>query len=66
MIIFTTHALIRMRERKIRKQEARKAIENPDAKRSMSDGVIIFRKNSLEIICQIVKNKIIVITIYWL
>lgn len=66
MIIFTIHALARMRERKIRRQEVKEAIKNPDMKRTMTDGITIFRKEKLEIVSEIIKNKIIVITIYWL
>jgi hypothetical protein len=55
-----------MRERKISRKKAREAIKNPDAKRTRLDGIVIFRKGKLEIVGEIVKNKIIVITIYWL
>ena len=66
LIIFTAHALIRMRERKIDRKEAQKAVKSPDMKKTMADGITIFKKEKLEIVGEIIKNKIIVITIYWL
>lgn len=66
MIIFTKHALIRMRERNIMKRDVIQAIKNPYTRQTESENVKIFRKENLEVIGEIKKNKIIVITLYWL
>lgn len=66
MIIFTKHALTRMRERNVTKRDIIQAIENPNMRQKESANVEIFRKENLEVICEIKKNKIIVITLYWL
>ena len=66
MIIFTKHAIIRIRERKIKKQDVREALKNPDTKRTASNGVTIFQKNKLEVAGEVIKNKIIVVTVYWI
>lgn len=55
-----------MHERKIKERSVREALKNPDAKRTMSDGITISQKNGLEIVSEIIKNKTIVITVYWL
>lgn len=65
-IIFTTHSLTRMRERNVAKQDIIQAIKQPDIQQRESENVEIFRKENLEVVGEIKKNKIIIITLYWL
>ena len=69
MIIFTDHALKRMRGRKVTKTQVAATIKNPEIEIIESGGVKLLRKKfkdkSLEVAIESGKNKIIVITLYW-
>ncbi|MDP3934966.1 MAG: DUF4258 domain-containing protein [Candidatus Giovannonibacteria bacterium] len=70
MIIFTDHALRRMRERKISKAQVSMVLEHPESAESEEGNIKILRKKfenrALEIVIETGKNKIIVVTLYWL
>lgn len=70
MIIFTDHAKRRMRERKISKAQVSIVLEHPESAESEDGNIKILRKKFgnkvLEIVIETSKNKIIVITLYWL
>lgn len=72
MIIFTDHALRRMRERKITKAQVVETVKNPEIEMAEDDDIKLLRKHfgnqSLEVAVEMKggKNKIIVITLYWL
>ncbi|KKT42037.1 hypothetical protein A2W54_03325 [Candidatus Giovannonibacteria bacterium RIFCSPHIGHO2_02_43_13] len=70
MIIFTNHAKKRMRERKILKSQIIAAIENPESAESQENDLKILRRKFgdkiLELVIESGKNKVIVVTLYWL
>ena len=70
MIIFTDHALKRMRERKILRAQVIETVEHPEIEIVEDDDIKLLRKKfgnkSLEVAIESGKNKIIVITLYWL
>ncbi|OGF61924.1 hypothetical protein A2926_00360 [Candidatus Giovannonibacteria bacterium RIFCSPLOWO2_01_FULL_44_40] len=70
MIIFTNHALKRMRERKVSRAQVLETIKNPEIE-IVEDGNIKlarrgFAGKSLEVAIENGGNKTIVITLYWL
>lgn len=68
MIYFTKHALFRMQKRNISKYDVKYSLKFPD-KIIKKDGKHFFRKEiingKIEICCEIIKNNIKVITVYW-
>ncbi len=70
MIIFTDHARRRMRERKIARAQVLETIKNPEIEIVEDDNIKLLRRKfkdkSLEVAVESGKNKIIVITLYWL
>ena len=70
MIIFTDHAQIRMRERKISRAQVIETIKHPEIEMIEDDDIKLVRKKfgnkSLEVAIESGKNKVIVITLYWL
>lgn len=70
-IVFTKHALIRLKERKIKKLQILDVLKNPDSKRIYENNKVEYYKNiskylSLKVITIKDKNSIIVITCYYL
>jgi len=59
-----------MKERGIQKPTVLETVKNPDAVRLEEDDLKLFRKEyskrTLEIVAEIKKNKIIIVTFYWL
>lgn len=70
MIIFTDHALIRMKERGVSRTQVMAAIRNPEEVVEEEDGAKIFRKRfgnaTLAVIAEIKKRKTVLITLYWI
>jgi len=70
MIIFTNHALKRMRERGISRAQVLETIKNPEIEIMEDDNIKLLRRKfkdkSLGIAIESGKNKIIVVTLYWL
>jgi hypothetical protein len=70
MIIFTNHALKRARERKVSRQQVIATIKEPGSVSTEGGGVKLFRRKfsgrTLEVVSEISKNRIIIITLYWL
>ena len=70
MIIYTNHALARIRERKISKAQIVAAIENPEYTKLQENNIKIIRKKFggkiLELVLETGKNKLVVVTLYWL
>ena len=70
MIIFTQHAIIRMKERVISRKDVKIMIQNPDnIYRSFDDRVIFQKKiksKTLEVIIKKDDRKTIILTCYWL
>ena len=70
MLIYTDHALKRMRERKVSKAQIIAAIENPESTELQENSIQIIRKKFsgkiLELVLETGKNKLIVVTLYWL
>jgi hypothetical protein len=70
MIIFTDHALRRMKERKVLKRQVVGLLKSPDSVVIEEDKLKSFQKKFgrkvLEVIAEVNKNKIIIITLYWL
>lgn len=70
MIIFTVHALKRMREREASRRQVTVTVEEPDLVETEENGVRLFRRkfngHTLEVVAETGKNKIIIITVYWL
>ncbi|MEK7541580.1 MAG: DUF4258 domain-containing protein [Patescibacteria group bacterium] len=68
MIIFTDHARIRMAERSISRAQTTKTIKEPDRIIEEDDQIKIFRKSfgdtTLEVVAEIKKLKIVIITVY--
>jgi len=69
-IIFTEHAMIRLRQRNISKEQANLVLKSPDrlnesfAKRRLASKKI--ENKTLEVIFVEEKERIIIITAYWL
>lgn len=70
MIIFTAHALKRMQERKVSRRQVAATVNEPDLAETEENGVRLFRRkfnsHALEVVAETSKNKIIIITVYWL
>ncbi len=70
MIIFTDHALKRMRERKVSRAQVLETIKNPEIEIVEDNNIKLlrrkFKNKPLEIAVETGKNKIIVVTLYWL
>jgi hypothetical protein len=70
MIIFTDHARRRMAERKISKQQVITTLKQPDAKKDGIDRTKLlqkkYRDKTLEVVVEFYKNKIVIITLYWI
>lgn len=70
IIILSTHARQRLREREISFQDVKEAIKNPDFKKKVDLGRTLIRKSLgkeiLEIIYKEESNKIIIVTLYYL
>ena len=68
IIIFTNHARKRMKERRISRAEVAITVRHPDVIEE-NNGIQIFRKryklSSLEVVTEVKKGKLIVITLYW-
>lgn len=69
-IIFTDHAKVRMKERKILKRDVLLAIENPSVTVLRKDAMTMFQKETpkgiLEIICKKSHTTCVIITGYYL
>ena len=69
MIIFTSHAVLKLAQRKIPKTIVIKALNSPDHKfNSYSNRIIIYKRFDrlyLKVVYRIENNNIIVITKYW-
>ena len=70
MLLFTTHALKRMRERKITRAEVTATVKKSEAMIWEESKVAVYRKKhgvrTLEVVTEIQKSKYIVITTYWI
>ena len=70
MIIFTVHALKRMRGRGVSRRQVAVTVEEPDLVETDANDVKLFGRkfssHALEAVAEISKNKIIIITVYWL
>ena len=70
MIIFTAHARKRMRERKISKSQVIATVENPESAKPQDNNLKILQKRFstkvFELVIESGKNKVIVVTLYWL
>jgi len=69
MIIFTDHARIRMTERSVSRVQVMHALQTPD-RIIEEDNIRIFRKRiedaTLEVVAEIKKREVVIITLYWL
>ncbi len=70
MLIFTHHALKRMRERGISKKQVATTIQHSESAHKENDNITVFiRKfdsNTLEVVTEVNDTKIIIITLYWI
>lgn len=70
LVIFTRHVLQRMQERSITKQQVTRAVLKPDRIIADEDRISLFQRDigsrTLEVVGKVSKNKVIVITTYWL
>lgn len=69
MIIFTKHAITRMRERDILRKDVEKVIENPDYIQRDNNRIIVNRKlnqKTLEVVFVRENKKTIILTCYFL
>ncbi|OGM93709.1 hypothetical protein A2935_01655 [Candidatus Wolfebacteria bacterium RIFCSPLOWO2_01_FULL_47_17b] len=69
MIVFTRHAVQRMRERNIARSQIVNALAKPDSATLEEGDVTLFRKRYgkkiLGVVTEVFKQKFIVITAYW-
>ena len=69
MIIFTNHALLKLKQRRISKEAVRKTLKSPDYKTPSYSGRILaykkFDRVYLKVVYKIEKDNIIVITQHW-
>lgn len=70
IVIFTDHARKRMKERKILRVHAILAVAHYDFTKREEGDAQLYRKKihdkTLEVVAEIKKNKIIIITLYWI
>jgi hypothetical protein len=70
MIIFTNHALLKLKQRRISKTIVIKTLESPDYKfPSYSDRIIAYKKFDklyLKVVYKIKEEDIVVITQHWI
>ena len=70
VIIFTAHALRRMHERKVSRRQVAMTVKKPDSVGTEESDVKLFRRefnsHTLEVVAEAAKNKIIIITVYWI
>jgi hypothetical protein len=68
-IVFTNHAKYRLNERGISVLDVRKAIREPDSKKSEQYDMIVIKKRFgrkvLEVVCKLKRNECLVITAYY-
>ncbi len=69
MIIFTKHAITRMKERNVLKKDIEKVIKNPDYIQGDNNRVIVnkrLNRKTLEVVFVKENKKIIILTCYFL
>ncbi len=68
-IIFTVHAELRLKQRKILKEEVRDAVKFPDKTIKKQDKYYYQKKKNrgtIEIVAEKTENNLKIVTIYWL